>query len=101
MDPTYSLPNGWGTMPQVLNKVDLLKPIELESLVKLFATGSRADVVIPTAAKLGFGVQEVKDWASQQLQEGPSLYPKVNIQPVLLNVVWHMTVKGKVAGFSS
>jgi len=70
-------------VPQVLNKVDLLKPIELESLVKLFATGSRADVVIPTAAKLGFGVQEVKEWACQQLQEGPTLYPKVHGRP------WH------------
>ena len=64
---------------QVLNKVDLLKPGEVDSLVQLFESKGRADVVIPTAAKLGQGVAEVREWASQQLQAGPSLYPKVDL----------------------
>lgn len=62
--------------------MDLLKPAELDSLVKLFAAESKADLVIPTAAKLGQGVAQVKKWASQQLQEGPSLYPKVQFLPL-------------------
>ena len=43
----------------------------------LFTSESRADDVIPVSARYGTGVQQVKDWAVQQLKEGPSLYPKV------------------------
>lgn len=62
---------------QVLNKTDLVKPEEVQRLADLFLTESKADVVLPVAAKFGTGVQQVKEWALQQLEEGPSLYPKV------------------------
>lgn len=67
---------------QVLNKIDLIKEEEVQRLVKLFASESTADVVLPIAAKYGAGVQEVKQWASQQLKEGPSLYPKVRTSTI-------------------
>lgn len=62
----------------MLNKIDLLREEEVQRLVKLFTSECMADRVIPVAAKYGVGVQEVKEWASQQLKEGPSLYPKVS-----------------------
>ena len=71
---------------QVLNKIDLLREQEVQRLVQLFNSESTADVVIPVAAKYGAGVQEVKQWASQQLKEGPSLYPKVSA-PMMLTCV--------------
>ncbi len=61
----------------MLNKIDLLREAEVQRLVKLFESEGMADKIIPVAAKYGAGVQEVKDWAIQQLKEGPSLYPKV------------------------
>lgn len=61
---------------QVLNKVDLISEDRAaEVLNRLSSQSSR--LVIPTSAKMGSGVAEVKQWASEQLSEGPSLYPKV------------------------
>lgn len=49
----------------------------MKRLVDLFESEGSVDIVIPVAAKYGAGVEQVKVWASQQLQEGPSLYPRV------------------------
>ena len=62
--------------PQVLNKVDLIPTREVDMLVSWTQAHSKADIVIPTAAKLGSGVADVMRWCSEQLPEGPSLYPK-------------------------
>lgn len=63
---------------QVLNKIDLLGEAEIKELVGWFTAEGKSDVVIPISAKAGTGVKEVRQWASDQLPPGPSLYSKVH-----------------------
>lgn len=72
---SHCLTTAW--QMKVLNKTDLLSKEAVQPLAELFLAESKADIVIPVAAKYGTGVRQVKDWACQQLKEGPSLYPKV------------------------
>ena len=64
---------------QVLNKVDVLKSeLEVARLQAWFQDKCAVDVVLPTSALTGRGVDEVKRWAAAQLPLGPSLYPQVS-----------------------
>ena len=64
-------------MLQVLNKVDLISGKDLAAATAWLNEKNLANIVIPTSARDGKGVQDVRQWAASQLPKGPSLYPKV------------------------
>ena len=76
--PCSSLPDKH-VRPQVLNKVDVLKgEAEVAYLQALLQEKCAVDIVIPTSALTGRGVDDVKQWAAAQLPPGPSLYPQAS-----------------------
>lgn len=64
---------------QVLNKVDLLTPAQLEQATAWLQANTGAAAVLPTAALGGDGIDGVRQWAVKQLPLGPTLYPKVKL----------------------
>lgn len=68
-----------GTLPYaiILNKCDTVKDdSHLLILKKWFQDNTPAKIIFTISAKTGEGVQEVCDWAAEQLPLGPTLYPK-------------------------
>ena len=64
---------------QVLNKTDLVSNTDLEAAKSWLKDNDMIDMVLPTSARDGEGVDDVRNWALSQLPQGPSLYPKVSI----------------------
>ena len=62
---------------QVLNKTDLVSKTDLEAAKSWLKDNDMIDMVLPTSARDGKGVDDVRNWALSQLPQGPSLYPKV------------------------
>eukprot|EP00803_Ostreobium_quekettii_P007440 evm.model.scf_2245.5 EVM.evm.TU.scf_2245.5 scf_2245:24341-26459(-) len=63
-------------MAVVLNKMDLLSPHQADSLKQWYVKNCRAEAVFLTNARSGEGVEEVKNWALEELPDGAPLYPK-------------------------
>ncbi|GJM89776.1 hypothetical protein PR202_ga05996 [Eleusine coracana subsp. coracana] len=61
----------------VLNKKDLIKPGEIAKKLEWYQKFTSVDDVIPISAKLGQGVDDIKEWIVSKLPLGPSYYPKV------------------------
>ncbi|KAK3137976.1 hypothetical protein QOZ80_5AG0362800 [Eleusine coracana subsp. coracana] len=60
----------------VLNKKDLIKPGEIAKKLEWYQKFTSVDDVIPISAKLGQGVDDIKEWIVSKLPLGPSYYPK-------------------------
>ena len=58
----------------VLNKIDLLKPEDLLSLIASFSDAGYDDI-IPVSARTGDGLQQLKDLLISYLPEGPQYFP--------------------------
>ncbi|GMH39792.1 hypothetical protein BSKO_07690 [Bryopsis sp. KO-2023] len=71
-------PKNWKGPPMavLLNKADLITHEEQEELKEWYERNCRVDKVFLTNANLGEGVDDVKEWALQQMPLGPPLYPK-------------------------
>lgn len=63
---------------QVLNKTDLVSKTDLDAAKSWLKENDMIDMVLPTSARDGKGVDDVRNWALSQLPHGPSLYPKVS-----------------------
>ncbi|KAG6550596.1 hypothetical protein Mapa_007849 [Marchantia paleacea] len=60
----------------VLNKIDLIKPGEITKKTQWYESFGGMDDVIPVSAKMGRGVDLVKNWLVDRLPIGPAYYPK-------------------------
>lgn len=60
----------------VLNKLDKKLSVDLEQLEAHYEEEFRPSRIFRTCAHTGKGVQEVREWAVEQIPLGPSLYPK-------------------------
>ncbi|BBN03055.1 GTPase [Marchantia polymorpha subsp. ruderalis] len=60
----------------VLNKIDLIKPGEITKKTEWYESFGGMDNVIPVSAKMGRGVDLVKNWLVDRLPKGPAYYPK-------------------------
>ena len=58
----------------VLNKIDLLKPEDLLSLIASFSDAGYDDI-IPVSARSGDGLKQLKDLLISYLPEGPQYFP--------------------------
>lgn len=60
----------------VLNKLDKKLNVDLGQLETHYQEEFKPSKIFRTCAHTGKGVQEVKEWAVEQIPVGPSLYPK-------------------------
>eukprot|EP00210_Caulerpa_lentillifera_P009544 g9102.t1 len=72
------LPEEWTGPPMgvVLNKMDLVSQEDVSIFKDWYIKNCRCMRLFLTNARLGEGVDEVKEWLFQQLPLGPALYPK-------------------------
>ncbi|MEW5298993.1 MAG: hypothetical protein WDW38_004909 [Sanguina aurantia] len=70
-------------MAVLLNKTDLVGPIQLANIKAWYTSTCRAEAVFDGSALEKTGVDELKAWAVSKMPEGPTLYPKgiVSEQP--------------------